>query len=87
MNTPKVALSLLLHRETASAVLVSLEDDSGTAWLPRSAIEIAPERSVAGPNRNRRQALARLLITMPRKLAQDKGLLANPSLAGQGRLL
>lgn len=85
--TPKVSLSVLLHNETPGAVLVSLEDDAHTVWLPRVGIEIAPERSVAPPNRNRRQALARLLITLPRKLAETKGLVTAAQLVGQGRLL
>lgn len=84
---PKTSLSLLLHNETPGAVLVSLDDDLATVWLPKAGIEIAPERKVAPPNRNRKKALARLLITLPRKLAQDKGLLADPRAAGQGRLL
>lgn len=84
---PKISLSLLLHNETPGAVLVSLEDDATTVWLPRASIEIAPERSVAPPNRNRKQALARLLVTLPRKLAEAKGLVTAAQLMGQGRLL
>jgi len=83
----KLSLSLLLHAETPGAVLVSLDDDHSTVWLPKAGIEIAPERSIAPPNRNRKKALARLLITVPHKLAQEKGLLADPRAAGQGRLL
>lgn len=83
---PKVSLTLLLHSDTPHAVLVSLEDEARTVWLPRVAIEIAPERSVAPPNRNRKRALARLLITLPRKLALEKGLVADATAEGQGRL-
>lgn len=84
---PKVSLTVLEHRSTPGAVLVSLEDDARTVWLPRSSIEIAPERSVAAPNRHRRVAMARLLITLTRKLALEKGLLPDAGASGQGRLL
>lgn len=85
-TSSQVTLSVLLHRDTAGAVLVSLEDDSGTVWLPRASIFIAPERGVASPNRHRKRALARLSVTLPRQLALQKGLLAGAH-EGQGRLL
>lgn len=71
----KLTLTLHLERETAAAVLVRRPDaETAPVWLPLAAIEVAPER-----------AGRRLMITLPRKLAEQKGLLATAG-AGQGSL-
>lgn len=74
MKDPR-SLTLQLHRQTAMAVLVSLDGVEGHAvWLAKSQIELAPEKLGA-----------QVLITLPLLMAKEKGLLAGAG-AGQGRL-
>ena len=74
-DAPKLTLSLYLERDDAAAMLVRLPNaETAPVWLPLSQIQIAPERQ------------GRLLmVTMPRWLAESKGLVAKPD-PNQGRL-
>lgn len=79
MNPPdlnaKRSMTLHLHREEAMAILVSTDGVAAHAvFLPRSKIEIAPER-----------VGARVMVSVPEWLVNEKGLLAQAG-AGQGSL-
>lgn len=79
--------TLFLHREEPASVLVSLDgEQKGAVWLPKSQIVIAPERVETPADRNRRQTLTRIMVSVPCWLARQKGLQAQAA-AGQGRLL
>lgn len=71
----KLTLTLHLDRDSAEAIFVRLPDaETAPVWLPLSQIEVAPERQ------------GRLLmVTLPRWLAEAKGLIAKPD-PNQGRL-
>lgn len=71
-------LAVALHHQTDRAVLVSSDgDESKSVWLPKSRIEIDRRNSfIAGRRRN--GAPARwpcIVITVPERLAAEKGLL------------
>lgn len=60
-----VDLEMFRHHATEKAVLVSLDGEKEKAvWLPLSAIELEPSQG----SRNV------VTVTMPRELAEDKGL-------------
>lgn len=62
MKSDLVDLTLVIHHETDKAVLVSETGERSSAvWLPKSRIEIERQDKVA-------------LITVPERLAIDKGL-------------
>lgn len=88
MNAPKmVTLTLYEHRAEAASILVSLDgDEKATKWLPKSQIEIAPERVDAPPQRGQKLTLTRIMVRLPDWLARTKGLVAAAA-DGQGRLL
>lgn len=74
-DTSKLTLSLYLERDDVAAMLVRLPNsETAPVWLPLSQIHVAPERQ------------GRLLmVTLPRWLAETKGLVAKPD-PNQGRL-
>jgi len=83
----KRTLTLFLHREETASVLVSLTGrNSDSKWLPRSQIEIAPERVDAPATKERKLSMPMIMVTLPDWLAKSKGLIADAA-AGQGRLL
>jgi hypothetical protein len=64
MKSDLVDIDVIVHHETAGAVLVSDDGDRARAvWLPKAAIEIEP---VKGKSHHR--------VTMPERLATEKGL-------------
>ena len=80
-------LTLFLHREESASILVSLTGrESDTKWLPRSQIEIAPERVEAPATREQRLTLTRIMVVVPEWMAKAKGLVAESD-RNQGRLL
>jgi hypothetical protein len=71
----KRPMTLHLHREEDMSILVSTDGVAAHAvFLPRSKIEIAPERQGA-----------RVMVSVPEWLVKEKGLLAQAG-AGQGSL-
>ena len=71
-------LTLTLHLEGESdlAILVRRpEAETAPVWLPLTQIEVAPER-----------VGRRVMVTLPRWLAESKGLIARPD-PNQGSLL
>lgn len=85
--TKFVTLTLYEHRSEAASILVSLDgDEKATRWLPKSQIEVSPERVDAPPKRGQKLSLTRIMVRVPEWLARSKGLVA-ASDDGQGRLL
>lgn len=75
MSEP-VSLTLQLEREERDSICVRLPGSEGAAvFLPTSQVNIAPERHGR-----------KILVTMPRWLAETTGLMTRPD-PGQGVLL
>ncbi|MET3925568.1 hypothetical protein [Devosia sp. 2618] len=69
MTAPaRLSLSVVLINETRDSIQVKLAGDDGAGvFLPISQIDIAPERQGR-----------MLLVTLPRWLAESKGLISKP---------
>ncbi len=66
MKYDLVDIEMVLHHETEKAVLVSDTGERDEAvWLPKSAVEIEPHPKARGV----------VTITLPERLATDKGLI------------
>lgn len=72
---PARTFTFHLHRENDLSIFVSLDGvEAHAVWLPRSRVEIAPER-----------VGAHIMVTVPAWLVKEKGLLATAG-TGQGSL-
>jgi hypothetical protein len=68
LSSDKLTLTLQLERDSAEALLVRRpEAETAPVWLPLTQIEVAPER-----------VGRRVMVTLPRWLAESKGLIAKP---------
>lgn len=63
MKSDLVDLTMILHHQTPSAILVSDTEDGEKVWLPKSRIEL---EDVSGRI---------VVVTMPERLALEKGLI------------
>jgi hypothetical protein len=73
-----IDLMVAIHHGTPKALLVSLDGENGKAkWLPRELLEVEHGGAVVlGTDRHGRQVqLATAVVTLPRWLAEQKGLL------------
>jgi hypothetical protein len=73
-----VDLMLAKHRQTEQDILVSHSGEEAKAvWLPLSRVEIEDARNIAKGKLNGGQivTLPMIVVTMPERLAMDKGLL------------